>query len=282
MAESACLPSHLVRPAPLSQPASGSCSEPTIQLDVRLLDDLRSPDVQVCRQALLTLRQLGPDARSAVQVCGYLLNHPDPTIRWETLQVVEQLGAEGQTIQPALVSSMNDPKDFLRVKAAELVWRLDKRMTQRVLAQLIEVVAVIRNDSLPALQALARMGSAAQPAIPTLLKVLQGRLRGVAQRQAIRTLDAIGVTAEALPLLQGLLRDPDPLVVAEAQAVLHKAILRGLLEDSDPRVLAEAKATLRRFQEGAGLEPELLPVPPIDNTARDTYRSGSLRADADR
>ncbi len=191
-------------------------------LDRGLLDELRNPDVQVCRRALLTLRRLGPEAQAAVVVCGNLLSHPDPTIRWETLQVVEQLGEEARPTQASLTSALNDPKDFIRIKAAEVLWRLDRRLTRLVLAQLIAVVAEVQSEALFALQVLARMGPAAQPAVPAILEALGTQLRGVARRQAIWTLNTIGLTADAVPVLEGLLEDADLQVAAEARAALER------------------------------------------------------------
>lgn len=107
------------------------------------------------------------------------------------MQVVEQLGAEARAIRADLTGVLNDPRDFIRVKAAELLWRLDEATVREVVAPLCAVVAERTSDCLPALQVLERMGPAARAAAPTIHEALQGWLHGVARRQALRTLEAL-------------------------------------------------------------------------------------------
>lgn len=166
-----------------------------------LIDGLQAPDVDTCRKSVLSLRQMGPAARPSLPTYGRLLQHPDPNIRWQILHVVEQAGAEAEKLLPALLTALEDERDIIRVKAAEVLVRLDPRQLPTVLRVLVDVLNQNRSDCLLALQVLGRMGSAARSAVPAIVNALRGKLRGVAHRQAVQTLEKLGAAPAVIAAL---------------------------------------------------------------------------------
>jgi HEAT repeat protein len=121
-------------------------------------------------EALVTLGQLGADAKPAVPVLAAALRTDNCPQCWLAARALGNIGPEAKEAIPALRMSLNN--DWVRFAAAEALWRAgDPAAATPVLVQGI-------SDKSPqvraaAAAALARVGPAARGVLPTLRQALQ-------------------------------------------------------------------------------------------------------------
>jgi HEAT repeat protein len=143
------------------------------------------------------LRQIGP---KAVAPLLQVLSHPDASIRQQAARVLGDFGPEAAEAAPALRELLKDPVSGLRQEAAVALANLGQE-TGAVIPILVEAVRKQDLSSWRAVEALARIGP---EAVPALLEAV-GKWSGEARVEAIRALRQIGPPAvPALPLLRRL------------------------------------------------------------------------------
>jgi HEAT repeat protein len=209
--------------------------------DERLLDDLiavlkNDLDSGVQRQAIETIRLLGPGGRDALPaVIGKLSSpHPDD-VRLAAVLMIESHGQTAAEAVPALCALLDDGPSKLQTIAA---------------------------------RALATMGKAAQPAFTRLAEMLNSG-NPEAREAAALTLGSLELNAEMIrPALARALRDDKPEVRRAATKAVQQLGPAGAIFIPDIILLAEKKEnlrsverTLRRFEsEGPDVRslPELI------------------------
>jgi HEAT repeat protein len=178
-----------------------------------LLDQLNnSTDYFYRRKAARVLGTMGPAAKEAIPSLVKSLQRNDKygygypyseyrSSRDAPYEALANLGPVAQSAVPALIDALKDTDPFIRLKAAEAIWKIDKK-SNAVVTVTIELLkarsALVRER---AGEVLGLMGSKSKQAIPELVEALHDEYAEVAAQSAI-TLGEIGPDAKAafLPL----------------------------------------------------------------------------------
>jgi predicted Zn finger-like uncharacterized protein len=206
----------------------------------KLLADLGSTDAQVRTRAALGLGDLGPDAQTAIPALFKVLKDRDETVARQAARSLRSIGAPTRDDLPLLIGGLRDANMRVRDYAVE---------------------------------ALGMMGAEARSAVPDLAEVLKAK-EGQAElrRQAARTLGQIGAAASAqgVPALTEVLKDPDAVIREAAAEALGKFGSQGraavppllaALEDSETAVRRAALAALAQLRpEAKEVLPKLKPA----------------------
>jgi HEAT repeat protein len=151
---------------------------------------LKDQDVNVRLRALSALGAVGPTAESAAEAVAALLRDPNPPIRLEAAVAVAHIG------------STTGREEALKLLLDSLHSRGPQPVSPR------------------ALDAVGRFGADAAPAIPALVKLINGRVPSI-RAAAVEALGGIGKPAkEAVPALMSLLKSGDGLTKAHAAVAL--------------------------------------------------------------
>jgi tetratricopeptide (TPR) repeat protein len=178
------------------------------------------------------------------------LRDADPEARARATDV---LGALGKEAVPALVRAVNDDDDHVREGALRALNRVGPDAEEAIPA----LIAALQENEIGlrwlATGALVRIG---RPAVPALCACVKGRDRG-ARDHAVEALRRIGPAAEeAMPVLADMLNNKSANVRAQAALALGglgsaaeraKPALQAAKADPDPRVRAAARTALREI-----------------------------------
>jgi serine/threonine protein kinase/HEAT repeat protein len=140
----------------------------------RLLQAARSDRPPVRLYAAKALGQLGPAAREAVPLLTSFLDDPDAEVAAAAAVALGTLGPEAATAVPQLLTSLNSRNKELVRQAATALSRISQG--DKVVTALADVLR--RSDrsdkdvQVTLAAALGKMGSAAKPAVPALVKAL--------------------------------------------------------------------------------------------------------------
>jgi hypothetical protein len=160
---------------------------------------------------LYHLGNLGPHAKRAVPRLIQLLR-TDAIERHLAIETLANIGPAASNALPTLCEMLRCPDRFAHTGTAKAIWAIG-RDTNRVLQVLLE--AAQRPSKMEALNApgvLSEMGSAASPAVPVLLSILNDPSRDIDVRENIAwALGDIGLNEPAVisALLAGM-EDPNP------------------------------------------------------------------------
>ncbi len=130
------------------------------------------------------------------------LKHPDPEVRYQAAALLVKLGPVGKIAVPELKEALQDTNGFVRVKAAEALWAIEKTSPTILVPVLTQALkskdAELRAAAAPVL---GKMGAKAKSAVPALISALRDKDDGVLVEVAA-ALAEIGPTAkEAAPAL---------------------------------------------------------------------------------
>ncbi len=218
---------------------------------------LASADAEVRAAATWDLARRGAAAtqteprRASAERLSALLDDPDAGVRFQALQGLKALGADGSAAAPRVLALLEDPHEAVRLGSAEALWAQGASLASgpalaRALAQddalmvafaeaslmrlgaaaLPQLLALLDDPRAPlrarAARLLGRLGSAAQPAVAALT----GRLSDPdvqVRRVAARALGRLGpVAASAVPALQHAAEDPAGPVSSAAREALQR------------------------------------------------------------
>jgi HEAT repeat protein len=176
-------------------------------------------------QAAKILGQIGAPANKAVPALTACLTHSDKQLALEACQALARMEGDAAPAAPTLVALVKDPQSPLRAKAAFALGKIgpDAKVAVPVLIEALgdSNDAVLRENSK---DALGRMGSAARPAVRTLV-VTFGRGAPIGE-----------IGPAAVPELIPLLASPKEATRADA-----KYFLETLRKSATPAMLTALK-----------------------------------------
>jgi HEAT repeat protein len=148
----------------------------------------------------------GPDIPDGLKS----LKHADPTVRYNSVCLLIQLGPVAKFAIPALHEALGDKSPRVRVKVAEALWRVERPAVRVLMPALMDSLknkdALVRVN---ALVVLGQMGQAAKASIPEIARALQDKDMGV-RMEAVLTLGEMGPAAKStIPALLGALKDDE-------------------------------------------------------------------------
>jgi HEAT repeat protein len=138
------------------------------------------------------------------------LKHPDPEVRYQAASLLVKLGPVGKIAVPELREALQDTNGFVRVKAAEALWAIEKT-SPTVLVPVLTQALKSKDSELRAAAApvLGKMGAKAKSAVPVLIDALRDKDDGVLV-EVVAALAEIGPAAkEAAPALLNMIGAED-------------------------------------------------------------------------
>lgn len=197
---------------------TGDKPEAAVAALVVLLTD---PEPPVRAAAVASLGQLGPAAASALPAVKELLADPTPNVATRVPRAVMQIDPEGG--MKVLLAALTSRDVHARAALAEGLADAARNSPEAVEA----LSGLLKDGQLEvryrALLALARVGKAAEPAMPSLIHVLSQDRVYLLRATAAEVLGQFGpAAAPATPELVQALSDWNPEVRKRAQAALQK------------------------------------------------------------
>jgi HEAT repeat protein len=198
------------------------CIGPDAKEAVGKLDALLEDSRELVRWvAVIGLGGIGPEASSAVPSIIRRLRDEAENVSWGAMLALGHIGPETAPTVPALVELLSDQKD-------DTVWGAAKALGEMGEAAVLPLIEGLKSDRHmvrhACTTALARIGSAAQAAVPALIAALSGtgeELEDDVRRPAALALGQIGPAAvSAIPaLIEALRQSPSRMQFTVAKAV---------------------------------------------------------------
>ncbi len=222
------------------------------------LDELKSDDPLISEEALAVLSDAGAAARAAMPAILKRTHHSDPYLRAASLSALKSV-ADPKEARQAAIQALKDDHPLVRCRAVVLLAHVDAKHPEVLPLTLELLKQPVGRDEL--LLLLSRMGPQAEPAVPTLTKLLADadqptrlaviqalRQIGPAARPAepalveqLNVVDAI-TRLEALQTLRAIGADSSRVVAAILEAVKHdqgaRSVYLMLLADYGPKAAA--------------------------------------------
>lgn len=211
------------------------------------------------------------------------LKHTDPAVRYKSVVLLGNLGPVAKFAVADLRDTLKDENPWVRVRAAEALWKIDKTSPFILVPVLVQALKE-KNADLRATvpEVIGLLGPKAKSAVPALVDALKDKESKV-QAAAVLALGEIGPPAkDAAPALLDLVKGTDPVV---------EFLVSGTLSRLGPSVVPLLCKTLtdklvdRRLTAAAALA--LMDPPPADavtalaealGDGEETVRAASARA----
>src|SRR5581483_8934470 len=170
------------------------------------LDELKSDDPLISEEALAVLSEAGAAARAATPAILKRTHHADPYLRAASLSALKTV-AEPKEARQAAIQALKDDHPLVRCRAVLLLAHVDPKHPDILPLTLELLKQPAGRDEL--LLLLSRMGPQAEPAVPTLTKLLADTDLPT-RHSAIQALRQIGPAARpAVPALLEQLQSAD-------------------------------------------------------------------------
>ncbi len=111
------------------------------------LQDLQSSDVELRREAAVSLTRLGPDAKEAVPFLVKTLKDSDSRVRQNSIDALGEIGVPSDAAVAALMFLLKDEEYLIRLKAAETLGKFGKasgKAASSLVERLNDPKAVVR------------------------------------------------------------------------------------------------------------------------------------------
>jgi HEAT repeat protein len=199
----------------------------------------KDKDFQVRANALVSLQQMGTNAKLAEPYVVTLLTDLDPQIRLQAFHVLQSIGVDPR---PGLKKALSHPDVATRIATASLMTQLNLEVA---LAEPILLDGLKNKDEalkMQAAHALSLRGLQEDAVVPIFIAGLTNKLPSV-RRQAAESIARYGAKGrKAAPALINALEDPDDAVSAQAMAALRQV-------GEDPKTLLPAMFKVLRRKE---------------------------------
>jgi HEAT repeat protein len=141
-----------------------------------LIKKLKSADSDERRAAAKDLADLGKDAKPAVPALQAALKDRDTYVRRFSAQALGAIGPDAAPAVPALAKALNDPRKEVGEAAAVALGKIGPSSASALVSALKTppTEPVVRKRMV---EALGQMGSAGRQAVPTLSKMLLGKVK---------------------------------------------------------------------------------------------------------
>ena len=205
-----------------------------------LLEKLDDPEVHVRAAALGALVAVETPSKLIIPRIEKSLNDPSPIVRLGAARLVPKLGEEGKHLNVAMIGKLNDSDPGVRRGILDVLGP-EQAGAIPMLLPLLDDAA----QRAPVLEALARMGANAKPAVAKVIELLPK----VGKDDQVLILDCLAhvgpAAAEARPAIDLLRVDGDPKVraraISSAAAIegnpeVRAALLAAALDDADGSV----------------------------------------------
>jgi HEAT repeats len=206
--------------------AIGPAARAAVPVLMELLED-HCPDYQIFAAELLG--KIGPDAKAAVPALIGLVESKEYNVRVNAIWTLKSIGPGARAAVPTLLKFLHRSG----VEVGDVAITLARiGPGEKIVPELVQAIRTENSHKLALIEALAKIGPEAVPALVEFLGKNDATVREVAADQ----LAGMGPSAKtAVPALLPLLKDKDPKVrLAAAQALWeiekHKAIARPLAE----------------------------------------------------
>jgi hypothetical protein len=218
------------------------------------INALNSPDVEVRRKAIHALGELGADAAQAVPgLAAILQNDADTSLRKEAAQALSKMAPASRAAVTELAAVLADDNMEIRFHAAVALLRLGEEARPAI----PELTKALRDESNQTtvgdstqtiwevmVKALGRASAGSDEAVPALSSALEDAATIPMRVATIAALGEVGSAAHsAVPQLQKMLRDEDPLV--------HQAVTESLqlIGDNPPVAFNSSKSKAKNTPE---------------------------------
>jgi HEAT repeat protein len=164
---------------------------PLTEADVPTLTELlKGTDAGLSKTAARALGKIGPKAKKAVPALVKALKGSDKSLRAAALEALASVGGDAKDAMPQIIEALQDPDTAIRRSAIAAVGNMGEEAKDAVpaLAKALETAELRKL----ALDALAKLGPAADEAAATLAEVLRGDVEN--RLQIVKTLKAIHPT----------------------------------------------------------------------------------------
>jgi HEAT repeat protein len=188
----------------------------------KLAGCLKDPDPSVRQAALTAFGALGPPGREAAGEILKLAEDPMIHVRLQALHTLERLHGDAAKVAPVAARALQDPNPTIRAQALAVLWATDPRHPD-LLPRARELLANPATR-VPVVQVAVRMGPAAGPLAPDLVREFRREKDRYTRIQFLGALKAAGPAArDAVPDLVAMLRERDAytrqMVVAALRAI---------------------------------------------------------------
>ncbi len=165
--------------------------------------------------AIESLGRVHTDPNTVVPILIKLLSDQDSGVRIWTANALRDLGGDAEAVVPRLFELLKDRDSGVRRTAADAINKIDPDATEKLLPFLISSLSEPEwNAQFYAVNALARIGPDAKPAVLELFKLLQSKDSTLRQRavQTIKNIDPETAALRKAELDAAIHPEPDPVM----------------------------------------------------------------------
>ncbi len=190
-----------------------------------ILEAIRDNDSSTIYRAFEALQAMGAAAKDALPEMIKYMKGSDDRLREQSVIVIATMGPTAEEAVPLLLEALDDSDSTVKHGAAKALRGMGSAVSQKAVATLMqssfheyitfvpEIIAEFGAEAVPALikgtedadrhvvhhsvEALQKMGDAAAPAVPALIKLIDLKVGGEAQEKAIETLGKLGALGKA-------------------------------------------------------------------------------------
>ncbi|MBC8873017.1 MAG: HEAT repeat domain-containing protein [Planctomycetes bacterium] len=207
----------------------------------QLIEGLTDEDPQGRAVAAFAIGCIGPKAREAVP--NLIESLQDPLTRAEAARALAKIGPSAKAAVPALVETTKDEQAWVRVWAADAIWRIDQ--DPRAIPVLIDVLKSHYASSTRAATSLGNIGPSAKEAVPALIEHC---VRFPSDGTSRAALERIGLDVEAVPYLIRALGHPK---LTDHRRELFITWLKKIGPPAVPELIEAAKSQHARQSQAA-------------------------------
>jgi HEAT repeat protein len=217
---------------------------------------LKHRDEMVRRKAIESIYKIGAPPKELVPALSPMLNDPSADVCITAASVLGKIGPSAKEAVPALLAGAGGIDSRLSWHGGVALLEIDPESAKKAIPAIVLALRIGNDEAIrETLRLLPTLGPEAKLIIPDMVELLSTVHDADARQTAITALARIGIAAEnALPSVLRVLDDPDPIIRARAaECVGHIGAtakeatpkLQRLLTDDDESVRKAASEALK-------------------------------------